>query len=158
MVRFTRHGISRTDTIINQICFTQHIGMNVRNTIRGCKSIVHPFSDRKLMVSSFVSHQISTSFLVGKSGSSCVCVWSVYCSMKTFVTFSRDSSRFCESCVGIPTCLYVDTLNWFWEYPRVIDRTSFLCALTHTEAGTRVRLLSPGVVFFNPDPDTCPSL
>ena len=80
-------------------------------TVCGCKSIVHPFSDRKLMVSSFVSHQISTSFLVGKSGSSCVSVGSVYCSMKTFVTYSRSSSRFCESCVGLPTCLYVVTLN-----------------------------------------------
>ena len=33
MVHFTRHGISRTDTVIKQICFTQHIGMNVRNKI-----------------------------------------------------------------------------------------------------------------------------
>ena len=69
--------------------------------------------------------------------------------MKTFVTFSRDSSRFCESCVGLSTCLYVVTLNWLWKYPRVIDRTSFLCGLTHTEAGGRVNPLSPGVVFFN---------
>jgi hypothetical protein len=31
--RFTRHGFSKTDTVNNQICFTQQIGMNVRNKI-----------------------------------------------------------------------------------------------------------------------------
>ncbi len=73
-----------------------------------------------------------------KLGSSFVSVGSVYCSIKTFVTFSRNSSRFWESCVGLPTCLYVVTLNRFWKYPRSIDRTSFLCTLTCVESGGRV--------------------
>jgi hypothetical protein len=87
--------------------------------------------------------------LVGKLGISFVSVGSVYCSMKTFVTFSRTSSRFCESCVGLPTCLYTGTLNWIWKNPRGIDRTSFLCTLTRTETGGRVSPLSPGFAFCN---------
>ena len=93
-------------------------------TVCGCKSIIQPFLDRKLMVSSLLRHQISTSFLVGKL------VGSVYCSMKTFVTFSRNSSRFCESCVGLPTWLYTGTLNSFGNILISIDHTSFLCVNT----------------------------
>ncbi len=36
------------------------------------------------------------------------------------------------------TCLYTDTLNRFWKYPRTLDRTSFLCELTCVEEGGRV--------------------
>jgi hypothetical protein len=64
--------------------------------------------------------------------------------MKTFVTFSRVSSHFCESCVGLPTCLYTGTLNWIWKNPRSIDWTSFLCVLTLVKTGGRVSPLSPG--------------
>ncbi len=118
-------------------------------TVCGCKSIVQPFSDRQFISSSLDNHQVFTSSLVGKLGISFVSVGCVYCSMKTFVTFSRTSSRFCESCVGLPTCLYAGTLNWIWKNPRSIDRTSFLCALMRTEAGGRVSPLSPGFAFYN---------
>ncbi len=106
------------------------------------------------MVSSWVNHQVSTSFLVGKLGSSFVSVGSVYCScssMKTFVTF-QDLPPVSVNHVSVclPTCLYTDTLNYLWKYAPGIDRTSFLCELTHTEVGGRVIPLSPGVVFVQP--------
>jgi hypothetical protein len=56
------------------------------------------------------------------------------------------SSRFCESCVCLSTCLYPDTLNWIWKNPRAIDRTSFLCSLTRAKqevVSTPYHLVSP---------------
>ena len=68
-----------------------------------------------------------------KSGTNLeVCLWSLclwrVCtgpssSMKTVVSFSRVSSRFCESCVGLPTCWCTVTLNCLWKYPWSINRT-----------------------------------
>ncbi len=62
----------------------------------------------------------------------------------------------CESCVGLSTCLYPVTLNWICKYPRVIDRTSFLCVLTRVETGgTETEMdyefFSDDVVNFFPD-------
>ena len=58
-------------------------------------------------------------------------------------------SRWIEVCVGLPTTLYTDTLNWLWKYLWTIDRTSSLCVITCTTTGGRVSPVSSGVVFFN---------
>ena len=46
-----------------------------------------------------------------------LCYGDVYCVMKTFVTFTRVCSRLIESCVGLTTSFYTDTLNWLRKYP-----------------------------------------
>ena len=110
VVHFTCHGISRTDTVVKSISFTQQIGMKSGiKLLQFCAltvwtSIIQPCSDRKLMTYSFLIHQVSTSSLLGNLGSWFVSMGMVYCTMKTFLTVDRVCSCLIESCVDLPTC------------------------------------------------------
>ena len=96
----------------------------------GSTSIVQTCSDRKLMVCSLISHQVSSSFLLGNLGSWFVSVGMVYCVMKTFVTFVKRLFRF-DWILCWSTHLFVHCHpELTFEISVIFDRTSSLCDLT----------------------------